>query len=99
MAKGAESKQKLFDKLSEIFPDAFMDDKVMRIPFKENGETVEIKVALTCAKDVIGGGNGSASTSTAKVNTPQPQQLAQPTEQEIANVQNLLSRLGMKKPQ
>lgn len=96
MAKGAESKQVLFNKLMEIYPDAFMDDKVLRVPFKENGDIVEIKVALTAAKDVIGGASQSGPASNAAVEPTEPV-LAQPTEQEIENIQNLLGKLGMKK--
>lgn len=96
MIKGAESKQILFNKLMEIYPDAFMDDKVLRVPFKENGDIVEIKVTLTAAKDVIGGTSQSNPVSNAAVESTEPV-LAQPTEQEIENIQNLLGKLGMKK--
>ena len=60
MAKGAASKERIFAKLLEVFPGSFMqDDKILRIVEQENGETVEIKVTLTAAKDILGAGASS----------------------------------------
>ena len=54
-ARGTEEKQIVIDKIKEVFPDAFEYDKVIRIPVGD----VQIKVALTCAKDNVepGGDN------------------------------------------
>ena len=50
MAKGSASKEIIFARLLETFEGSFMqDDKILRIPCQENGETVEIKVTLTAA--------------------------------------------------
>lgn len=49
-AKGTESKELVLEKLKELFPASFMYDKEFRIPFTENGEEIQIKVSLTCAK-------------------------------------------------
>lgn len=101
MAKGAKSKEMLFAKLKEIYPDAFMDDKVLRIPFDEDGAIVEIKVALTAAKDVLSGG-----TAVSVVTGPQggidfeatdaqnTATVTAPTEEELQNVKNLLDALN-----
>ena len=60
MARGAEAKQEVFAKILDTFAGSFMqDDKICRIPCQENGETVEIKVTLTAAKDVLGAGTSS----------------------------------------
>ena len=59
MARGAESKTLITNKIIETFEGAFLynDGKEIRIPLKENGEDIQIKVTLTCAKDnVIQGG-------------------------------------------
>ena len=55
MAKGAESKSLVTKKILETFPDAFLynNDKEIRIPLTEQGETVEIKVVLSCAKTPV----------------------------------------------
>ena len=68
MAKGAQAKQQIFTKLLEVFPGSFMqDDKILRIVEQENGETVEIKVTLTAAKDILGAG-----TSSNQITKPTP---------------------------
>lgn len=54
-ARGAECKAAIEAKLLEVFAGAFKNGKEIRIPMQENGETVEIKVTLTAAKDVVGG--------------------------------------------
>ena len=57
MAKGQKSKIVIQNKILELFPEAFIYGKEIRIPLKENGEDIQIKVTLTCAKDnVIQGG-------------------------------------------
>lgn len=95
MIKGAESKELIYKKLMEVFPNAFMADaKTMRIPMKENGEVVEIKVALTAAKDILGGDAPTETLSTPAAPAPT---LTEPSEQEKQNVVSLLERLGMKK--
>lgn len=93
MAKGAESKQKVIDKICEIYPDAFIYGKELRIPFEEDGARVEIKVALTCAKTNVGGDDASEASeveSNDTVNTP-----AAPSEEEKQNIADLMSKLGL----
>ena len=66
-------------------------DKEIRIPFNENGEYLEIKVALTCAKEAVGGGNAASET-------PQVQEsaaLTPPTQEELDNVANLIAQLNL----
>lgn len=98
--KGADSKNIIFNKLIEVFPGSFMDDKVLRIPLSENGEPLEIKVALTCAKDLLGDGV-AASAFPGGTATPAAPQLEiseadiQPTEDEKANVAKMLESLKL----
>lgn len=94
MAKGAESKQKVIDKIMEIYPDAFVYGKELRIPFEEDGMRVEIKVALTCAKTNVGGDGASEESgvqSNEAVNAPS----AAPTQEEKDNIAKLMDRLGL----
>lgn len=52
MARGTESKSVITKKILETFEGSFLynDGKEIRIPLKEDGEIVQIKVTLTCAK-------------------------------------------------
>lgn len=52
MARGTESKSYITQKILETFEGSFLynDGKEIRIPLKEDGEIVQIKVTLTCAK-------------------------------------------------
>lgn len=100
MARGTESKEVIFRKMMECFPEAFWEDegKILRIPLTENGNRVEVKVTLTAAKNNLGGeevrsafGEGAAATS---ANVPEPKPIVAPTEEEKANVAKLLASLN-----
>lgn len=91
MARGAIAKEEITKKIFEVFPNAFIVGKDIRIPINENGETVEIKIALTCAKDVIGGGDQVQSNVTTPASAP----LEPPTEEEVKEVRNLIEELGL----
>ena len=97
MAKGSESNDAIYKKLFEVFPNAFMEDaKIMRIPMKENGETIEIKVTLTAAKNILGG-ESMTEVAENKESIKVESDLTEPSEEEKQNVISLLERLGMKK--
>ena len=49
MARGQEEKLIVINKIKEVFPEAFEYDKTIRIPIGD----VQIKVALTAAKDNV----------------------------------------------
>jgi hypothetical protein len=92
MPKGAESKQKVINKIMEIYPEAFIYGKELRIPFEEDGARVEIKVALTCAKTNVGG-DGDSVESIGEVTASTPTSI-EPTEEEKQNIADLMSKLG-----
>lgn len=92
MAKGAQSKAKLIEKLKEIYPDSIEYGKEFRIPFEEDGQRVEIKVALTCAKTNVGG-DGDSVESVGEVPASAPAS-TEPTEEEKQNIADLMSKLG-----
>lgn len=98
--KGAIAKQEITDKLFEFFPNAFLNGKEIRIPWKEDGEDVEIKVALTAAKDLIGGKQPSVAetTSTTVMDNITPAaapSIKQVSEEEKKNLSDLLRSLGL----
>ena len=94
MAKGTESKAKLIEKLKEIYPNAFEYGKEFRIPFEEDGQRVEIKVALTCAKTNVGGESAS-KVSGVESNDTIDVAAAVPSEEEKENIAKLMDRLGL----
>lgn len=102
MAKGSVTKELVTQKILETFDGAFVYGKEIRLPFTEEGEPIEIKVTLTCAKQLVGeSGPGPSATlnfedSTAPVRSTEPKtaQITKPTEEEKKNVETLLSNLG-----
>ena len=101
MARGAQAKAELTEKILEMFQGSFLDDKTIRVPWTENGEQLELKITLTCAKDVIGsagGGSAAASISAPKeasaFDNPEPVKV-KITESEAENIAKLLSALNL----
>lgn len=102
MARGAESKAKVQKQILETFPGSFLynDGKEIRIPLPEGGEIVQIKVALTCAKENVEVGADSAMPGdfpAPKMTAPTPERTApiQPTAAEKQRVSDLLKSLGL----
>lgn len=96
-ARGSESKEKVINKIKEVFPDVFIgsDGKTLRIPLVEGGEPIEIKVALTAAKDLEGGGNiASGDNELASVTPKVAATVAEPTQEELDRVNSLLKKLS-----
>lgn len=50
MAKGQKSKEIVMKKLLDIFEGSFQYDKEIRVPMMEDGELIQLKITLTCAK-------------------------------------------------
>ena len=95
MARGANEKVVVFNKIMETFDGAFSPDgKIIRVPIDMGDGIVEIKVTLTAAKDVLGGGDASIETS--EVQTPASTfATSAPTEEEKANISDLMQKLGL----
>ena len=90
MARGTLSKENITRALLQVFAGAFVDSdgKTIRIPTKCEGETIEIKVALTAAKDVL----GQAADKPEVTITPQDTEL---TKEELDEVRELLESLNL----
>jgi len=94
MAKGSIAKDTITKCILKVFDGSFVvDGKEIRIPFMENGELVQIKVALTCAKVNVEGGDAAnaiaegtpAFTDTNKEITPE----------EVQAVRDLIAQLNL----
>ena len=101
MAKGAEEKQIVIDKIKEVFPEAFEYDKTIRIPIGD----VQIKVALTAAKDNVEPGGdvavpGVKATKVTIAEGAEPvfedvSKTIEPSQSELDAVNNLMNQLGL----
>ena len=101
-SRGAEEKQIVIDKIKEVFPEAFEYDKTIRIPIGD----IQIKVALTAAKDNVepGGDTAVPGVKATKVvaiaNGAEPvfedvSKTIEPSQSELDAVNNLMSQLGL----
>ena len=104
MAKGAIAKQNVENRIRQAFGEDFVgsNGKELFVWSDENGERVQIKIALTCPKTNYSGPDVSAGAgkSAAKpaldwsddVNETPPTEL---TQEEKETVNELLSKLGL----
>ena len=104
MAKGAVAKQEIGAKILECFEGAFYynNGKELRIPWNENGVEVQIKIAMTCAKDNVSADGEEiskpaavASETAPSSSFPAPHKRTEVTEEEKQNVESLLKALGL----
>lgn len=102
MAKGAIAKEAITNKILSCFDGSFINGKEIRVPMIENGEELQIKVTLTCAKNMVTPvgksvpSNSMPSTTSNKIEFEQPQtniDLTEPTEEEKQNVEKLIQAL------
>ena len=97
MAKGSSSKEILIAKLKEVYPDSFMYEKNLIIPFIEDGQKIQLKVALTCCKTNIeqGGDVAIPGAQTPTVSAPTNEKTPiEPTNEEKKNISDFLSSMG-----
>lgn len=105
MAKGMVTKAKVLKEIMNLYGDAAFlspDGKELRIEAVEDGEAVQIKVVLTCAKVNIERGGEVASapvpakvSTTAAVPSSPATNLTGPTEEEKQMIANLLEKMGI----
>ncbi len=103
-AKGSILKQEVAEKILAAFPGSFLynDGKEIRINGTENGESLQIKVALTCAKvaveggdDIILPGEKTAATTNVKPTGTNEKVPQEPTAEEKERLTTLLNKLGL----
>lgn len=99
--KGTIAKKEITDKILATFEGSFLynDGKEIRIPMIEDGNEVQIKVALTCAKDNVtqgadvalpGATETVAVTTTSVSTTP-----VETTQEEKDNIKKMMAALGL----
>ena len=101
--KGTILKKEITDKILETFPGSFLynDGKEIRIPGMEEGQLIQVKVALTCAKTNVEQ-NGENAIPGEVVSTSQTQSIdnisqvrVEPSQEEKDNVKKLMASLGL----
>ena len=104
MARGEAAKEEIINRLLNTFEGSFKFDKEIRIPMMENGEEVQIKVTLTCAKVNVDRGSDAAlpeesqtkdKLTVGSISNATDSSLIEPTAEEKANVKALMERLGL----
>ena len=107
-ARGSESKNIITAKLLETFAGSFIYDKNIIIPMVENGENLQIKIALTCIKTNVSAEDStpiefkttSAANSSNEINfedtpTPSPAGI-NATPEEKANIARLVEKFNIR---
>ena len=101
MARGQISKTKAAEMILKAFPGSFTYDKEIRIPFQEDGEEIQLKCVLTCAKvnvepngDVAIPGEVPADIN-FEDSKPIEQKVVEPTQEEKDNVKKLMETFGL----
>lgn len=102
--KGATSKTIATKKILEVFEGSFQYDKEIRIPFIEDGNEIQLKCVLTCAKTNVlpNGDNAIPGAENTEINfdsnelvTPAVEKIVEPTQEEKDNVKRLMDVLGL----
>ena len=108
MARGADAKKAIIDRLEKTFGDDFagvVDGKVY-LWAKEGGERLQICLSLTCPKNPIAAGGAPTTTGSLDFGggldfeamgggDPLPNKQAEITDQEKKNIEDLFARLGL----
>lgn len=98
--KGTILKKEITDKILEVFPGSFLynDGKEIRIPGMEEGQLIQVKVALTCAKtNVEQNGENALPGEVMPTSTidSTPQTIIEVSQEEKDNVKKLMASLGL----
>lgn len=98
--KGSIVKEEVANKILETFTGSFKYEKEIRIPMMENGEMVQLKCVLTCAKvNVEPNGDtaipGASSTEINFGSTPIEEKIVEATDEEKATVARLAKMLDL----
>lgn len=102
MARGAQAKSEVMQKILETFSGSFKynDGKEIRVPVMEGGELVQIKITCTCAKENVEIGADAAMPGdfpAPKMTAPTPERTEPVTVsfEEKQKVADLLKSLGL----
>lgn len=97
--RGSISKEIVTKKILETFEGSFQYEKEIRIPMEEDGNQIQLKCVLTCAKTNVepNGENaipGEVTPIAAGVSASE-KTFVEPTQEEKDNVQKLMQMLNL----
>lgn len=97
MAKGNIAKENVVNILKTAFGNNFIgeSDKKYYVWSEEDGQKVQIAIALSCPKNPIGGDPNRMEFAASSSSAPATQAPAQITENEKANIAALMESLGL----
>ena len=97
MARGSQAKAVVTQKILETFEGSFLynNGKELRIPIVENGEIIQIKVALTAAKVNVESGSDTALPTAGATQPASVDADPHLSETEKKEVNDLLDSLGL----
>ena len=97
--KGSISKEIVTKKILETFEGSFQYEKEIRIPMEEDGNQIQLKCVLTCAKtNVEPNGENAIPGEVTPVAAGIPvneKTFVEPTQEEKDNVQKLMQMLNL----
>ena len=97
--KGSISKEIVAKKILETFEGSFQYEKEIRIPMEEDGNQIQLKCVLTCAKtNVEPNGENAIPGEVTPVAAGVPaseRTFVEPTQEEKDNVQKLMQMLNL----
>ena len=97
--KGSISKEIVTKKILETFEGSFQYEKEIRIPMEEDGNQIQLKCVLTCAKtNVEPNGENAIPGEVTQVAAGIPaneKTFVEPTQEEKDNVQKLMQMLNL----
>lgn len=99
--KGTILKKEITDKILSTFEGSFLynDGKEIRIPGLEDGQEIQVKVSLTCAKtNVVPDGENALpgeEIAASRVETNVSQASAEVTQEEKDNIRKMMEVLGL----
>jgi hypothetical protein len=97
--KGSVSKEIVTKKILETFEGSFQYEKEIRIPMDEDGNQIQLKCVLTCAKTNVEPNGENAipgeNTLTSGGIPANEKTFVEPTQEEKDNVQKLMQMLNL----
>lgn len=101
--KGSLSKENVTKKILATFEGSFQYEKEIRIPMIENGEEIQLKLVLTCAKTNVAPGGDVATpgeinfgeNSSKTISESEQINHIEPTQEEKDNISRLAKMLNL----